>query len=428
MTQPRRTDDPDQLGAWLEQLLRPGDHVVWSQGASTPTPLVEQLTRVRAAATGGAVFLSVGVGGTIDPAVVDHLRVTGLGALGSTRRLADAGVLEVVPSHLSQVPDLLRSRALRADVVFVQVAPEMDGSHSLGLDAGYLAAAIEQARLVVAEVGARVPQTRGHQRLATDRIDLVLETDRQLPELALPPPTDAERRIAALAVELVPDRATVQFGIGSAPAALTESLRGASGLTLHTGLLDDAQFSLITSGAASGTTHPISPDHAVTTTLAGTRNLYDRATDAGVLVRELEHTHALATLAQLPRFTAINTAVEVDLTGQVNAEAVGTRLVGGLGGLGDFVRGTAIAPGGRSLFLLPATAGAEEHPRIVPHLGSRSVTVPRSDVDVVVTEHGVAELRGATLNQRARRLTAIAAPQHRDALERWWASSADAVR
>lgn len=428
MTRPRRTDDPDELGGWLEQLLRPGDHVVWSQGAATPMPLVEQLTRVRAAATGGAVFLSVGVGDTVDPVVADHLRVTGLGALGSTRLLADAGVLEVVPAHLSQVPGLLRTGVLRADVVLVQVAPAVDGSHSLGLDAGYLAAAVDQARVVVAEVGRRVPETLGHRRLAADRIDLVLETDRPLPELAPPTPTDVERRIAELAVEFVPHRATVQFGIGSAPAALTEPLRAADGLTLHTGLLDDAQFSLVTSGAATGAAHPIRRGHAVTATLAGTRELYDQATDAGVLVREVEHTHGLATLARLPRFTAVNTAVEIDLSGQVNAEAVGQRLVGGLGGLGDFLRGAAISSEGRSLLLLPSTAGAQGLPRIVPQLGSASVTVPRSDVDVVVTEHGVAELRGATLEQRARRLIAIAAPQHRDALERWWARSPGELR
>jgi acyl-CoA hydrolase len=426
MTGPRRTGDPAELGGWLEELLRPGDHVVWSQGAATPMPLVEQLTRVRAAATGGAVFLSVGVGETVSPLVSDHLRVTGLGALGSTRQLADAGVLEVVPAHLSQVPDLFRTGALRVDVVFVQVAPAVDGSHSLGLDAGYLDAAIDQARVVVAEVGRRVPETRGHRRLAADRIDLVLETDRPLPELAPPPSTRVERRIAELAVELVPDRATVQFGIGSAPAALTEPLRAAEGLTLHTGLLDDAQFSLVTSGAATGTDHPLHPGHAVTATLAGTHDLYRSATDAGVLVREVAYTHGLATLARLPRFTAVNTAVEVDLSGQVNAEAVGDRLVGGLGGLGDFLRGATISPGGRSLLLLPSTAGSQGLSRIVPQLSSPSVTVPRSDIDVVVTEHGAAELRGASLDQRARRLIAVAAPEHRDELERRWASSADA--
>jgi acyl-CoA hydrolase len=428
MTLPRRTDDPDVLGGWLELLLRPGDHVVWSQGAATPMPLIEQLTRVRGAASGGAVFLSVGVGDTVDPVVADHLRVTGLGALGSTRALADAGVLEVVPTHLSQVPDQFRTGALRVDVVLVQVAPAVDGSHSLGLDAGYLSAAIDQARVVVAEVGRRVPETHGHRRLDADRIDLVLETDRPLPELTPPAPTAVERRIAELAVDLVPDRATLQFGIGSAPAALTEPLRGASGLTLHTGLLDDPQFSLVTSGAATGTAHPFSPGHAVTATLAGTRDLYEQVTAAGVLVREVEHTHGLATLARLPRFTAVNTAVEIDLTGQVNAEAVGARVVGGLGGLGDFLRGAAISPGGRSLLLLPSTAGAQRSPRIVGQLGSRAVTVPRSDVDVVVTEHGVAELRGASLEERARRLIAIAAPQHRDELERWWACSPDSRR
>lgn len=427
MTGPRRTEDPEQLGAWLRELLRPGDHVVWSQGAATPLPLIEQLTRVRDAASGGAVFVSVGVGPSVDPVIADQLRVMGLGALGSSRSLADAGVLEVVPAHLSQVPDLLRTGRLRADLVFVQIAREHDGSHSLGLDAGYLSAAMDQARLVIAEVGERVPETRGHRRLPPGRIDLALETDRPLPELVPRTPTAVERRIAELAVEQVPDKATLQFGIGSVPAALTEPLQAAHGLTLHTGLLDEPQFSLVTSGAATGAGHPMTPGHAVTATLAGTDALYREATGAGVLVRELEHTHGLTTLARLPRFTAVNTAVEIDLTGQVNAEAVGDRLVGGLGGLGDFMRGAGLAPGGRALLLLPSTAGAGGASRIVPQLGSRAVTVPRSDVDVVVTEHGVAQLRGASLEQRARRLTAIAAPEHRDGLERSWAGAGRTV-
>ena len=299
------------------------------------------------------------------------------------------------------------------DVALVQVAPaDATGRHSLGIDAAYAHAAMKAARLVVAEVNDRMPHTWGHVPVDPDSFDLVLRTDRPLPEVPPRAPSPMEQAIANHAVTLVPDGATLQFGIGSTPGAVAAALAGRRGLGLHTGLMDDAQFLLVRTGAVD-----VDRRRPVAGTLAGTRALYTEAAEAGVLVRDAEHSHGSVSLSRLRRFTAVNTAVEVDLTGQVNAEVAGNRYVGGVGGLADFVRGALVSDGGRSVFVLPSTAANGRVSRIVTRLAEGTVTVPRSDVDAVATEHGVAELRGRSLAERAELLRAIAHPDHRAALD-----------
>lgn len=397
---------------WLGRALRPGDHVIWSQGAAEPTPLLEDVIALREHATGGALVTSIGFSRTVTAEVTDHLRVRGLGGLGSHRRLTAAGVLEVLPTHLSQLPAAIRRGDVRVDVALVQVAPaDVTGRHSLGIDAAYAHAAMDAARLVVAEVNDRMPHTEGHVPVDPDRFDLVLRTDRPLLEVPSRAPSPVERAVADHAAALVPDGATLQFGIGSTPGAVAAALAGRRGLGLHTGLMDDAQFALVRAGAVD-----VERRRPTAGTLAGTRALYTEAAEAGVLVRDVEHSHGLVSLSRLRRFTAVNTAVEVDLTGQVNAEVAGHRYVGGVGGLADFVRGALVSDGGRSVFVLPSTAADGRVSRIVARLAEGTVTVPRSDVDAVATEHGVAELRGRSLAERAERLRAIAHPDHRAAL------------
>lgn len=406
------TRDPRLFRQWLDRALRPGDHVIWSQGAAEPTPLLEDVIALREQATGGALVTSIGFTETVTAEVADHLRLRGLGGLGSHRRLTVAGILEVLPTHLSQLPAAIRRGDVRVDVLLAQVAPaDSTGRHSLGIDAAYTHAAMEAARLVVAEVNDRMPFTGGHALVDPDRFDLVLHTDRPLIEVPSRDPSPVERAIADHAVRVIPAGATLQFGIGSTPGAVARALVDRRGLGLHTGLMDDAQFALVRAGAVD-----VGHRRPVAGTLAGTRRLYIDAAKAGVLVRDAEHSHGLVSLSRLRRFTAVNTAVEVDLTGQVNAEVVGHRYVGGVSGLADFVRGALVSDGGRSVFVLPSTAADGRVSRIVSALAEGTVTVPRSDVDAVATEHGVAELRGRSLAERAKALRAIADPAHRDAL------------
>lgn len=210
--------------------------------------------------------------------------------------------------------------------------------------------------------------------------------------------------------------ATLQVGIGSTPRAVVEHLAGHRDLRLHTSLLDETMFSLVDLGVIRNS-GPAGCSAVVAGTLAGSSGFYRAAADAGVAVRDAEYTHGLAVLAASPRFTAVNSAVEIDLSGQVNAEVVAGRSIGEIGGLGDFVRGAMLSEGGRSVFALPATDRSGRRSRIVASLEDGVVTVPRSDVDVVVTEFGVAELRGCSIGERGARLTRIAHPDHRADLE-----------
>lgn len=365
-----------------------------------------------------SVFLGTGLGRTLRTEHADHIRMRGLGGLGTMRALASTGALHVLPVHGGQVGRLLTEGRIRCDVALLMLSPAgSEGTHSLGCTVDYLDAAIATARTVIAEVSPRVPFTFGHDAVPVSRLDAVLESDR-LPFGAVPSKIGAIGcAIAAHVAALVEDGSTIQTGLGELPEAILDGLGGHRNLGLHSGILGDAAMALIERGVLTNARKPIDTGRSVTTTLVGSEALYTFAhRNPDILVRPSGYTHADVVLAQLPRFVAVNSAVEVDLTGQVNAEQAGRAIVGGIGGQADFARAASRSPGGCSIIALPATATSGAS-RIVARL-SGPVTTPRADVDVVVTEHGTADLRGCTLVERQRRLIAIAAPEAREGLER----------
>lgn len=402
----------------LSGLIRPGDHVLWGQVAGEPPALVEALVEQRAALGPFSVFLGTGLGHALRPEHADHIRMSGLGGLGTMRALASAGVLEVLPLHGGQVGRLIAEGRIRCDVALLMLSPAgPEGTHSLGCTVDYMDAAVAAARTVIAEVSPRVPFTFGHDALPAARLDAVLETDRPLFGARPPKIGAAGRAIATHVADLVLDGSTLQTGLGELPEAILEGLGGHRDLGLHSGILGDAAMALIQRGVLTNARKPIDTGRSVTTTLVGSESLYAFAhRNPDILLRPSGYTHADAVLARIPRLVAINSAVEVDLTGQVNAEQAGRAIVGGIGGQADFARAASRSPGGCSIIVLPATASGGAS-RIVARL-SGPVTTPRADVDVVVTEHGAADLRGGTLGERRRRLIAIAAPEAREALER----------
>jgi acyl-CoA hydrolase len=415
LSAPRRLDPtaPDFHG-----LIRPGDHILWGQVTGEPPTLVEALVSQRAALGPVSAFLGTGLGRALRPEHADHIGMLGLGGLGTARVLASAGAMEVLPVHGGQVGRLITEGRIRCDVALLMVSPAgPEGTHSLGCTVDYMDAAIATARTVIAEVSPHVPFTFGHEAIPVSRLDAVLETTRA-PFTARPPKIGAAgRAIAAHVAALIEDGSTIQTGLGELPEAILEGLGGHRDLGLHSGILGDAAKALIERGVLTNARKPIDTGRSVTTTVVGGEALYTFVhRNAEVLVRPSGYTHADAVLARLPRLVAINSAVEVDLTGQVNAEQAGHAIVGGIGGQADFARAASRSPGGCSIIALPATAsnGAS---RIVARL-SGPVTTPRADVDVVVTEHGAADLRGCTLRERRRRLAAIAAPEARETLER----------
>jgi acyl-CoA hydrolase len=402
----------------LSQLVRPGDGVLWGQGTAEPQTLVEAFLAQRAAYPGASVFLGINYSGAVRAEHADRLRFTAYCGTGHNRSLIDAGVADVLPFPFSQFGTLIRGGRIRADVVFVQVSPPNEhGEHSLGLSAEYLVPALAQARAVIAEINDRVPWTYTERRLRAGDFALSVRSSRTP---ALGPggaPGEIEQRIGAHAAPYVPDGATLECGIGAVPDAVLAALADRRDLGMHSGSLGDGIVDLMQRGVITNARKPIDTGKTVGGVLLGTRKLFDFVDrNPAVELRGSDHTHGAAALARLPAFVAINSAVEVDLTGQVNAEIANGAYVGAVGGAPDFIRAANASPGGVSLLCLPASVGTKAS-RIVARL-SGPVATPRSEAGVIVTEYGAADLRGQTLRARAARMLEIAHPAFRESLER----------
>lgn len=396
--------------------IRPGDTVMWGQGPGEPRTLVEALVEQRSSFGPVNVFIGASYSGTLRPEHADYIKMIGIGGVGSNSTLTGAGSLDVVPCHVSAIPGLITSGRLAADVVLLHLSPAAgDGSHSLGLVREWLPEAIRSARVVIAEVNDRIPTTRGGPRVRADELDTVIHTSRDPVTLAPTAATEAEELLAARVAALIADRSTVQLGIGVIAPAVARALAGKRDLGLHTGTLGDWFVDLQESGALTNRYKGVDPGVSVTASIVGSQVLYDYvAASTSVVLRPFSYTHDPRVLARLENLVSVNSAIEVDLTGQVNAETVGGRHVGAVGGQVDFVRAAML--GGRSIIALPSTARQGQVSRIVGRLGDGVVTTARSDADLVVTEHGVADLRGLPLRQRALRLISVADPAFRPAL------------
>jgi acyl-CoA hydrolase len=403
----------------LREWIRPGDQIIWGQACGEPQTLTAALVAQRADLGGVSVFMGSCFSTTFKPEHADHIRFQAFGAIGSSRKLSRAGVLDLVPTHVSRIAPLIEQGSIRSDIAFVQVAPADDsGRYSLGLVSDYIRSAIRKARHVIVEVNAQVPQVACVEPLSADEIDLMIETDRPLIEVPAAAPTDLDRAIAQIAGAFIPDRATLQMGIGAVPEAVMSQLRDRRDLSVHSGMVGDSLVDLIECGAVTNAFKELDPGITITGALIGTRRLFDFChRNPQVRMHPSSYTHDITVLAKLSRFISLNSAIEVDLSGQVNAEIAGGQYVGAVGGQVDYVRAAALSPGGCSMIALPSTAQDGAVSRIVPTL-SGPVTTARSDVDIVITEFGAAQLRGRSLSERARALIAIAHPAHRDMLER----------
>jgi acyl-CoA hydrolase len=376
----------------LARHIRPGDGVVFGQACAEPQTLTEALVAQRAGFSGAVLFMGVNWSGIVKPEHADHLRLSAYCGSGHNRALADAGVLDIHPHPYSQLAGLIRARKIRADVVMLQVSPPNAlGEYSLGLAAEYLVPALECCRAVIGEVNDQVPWTYSEKLLRKENFALLVESS--WPPVALPygPPGDLEKAIARHAAPFVPEGATLEMGLGALPDAVLGMLGERKRLAIHSGSLGDGAVELMQRGIVA---------QADCGVLMGTRRLFEHAREnAALRLRSTEYTHNPRVLAGIERFVAINSAVEVDLTGQVNAEVANGSYLGAVGGALDFIRAANHSPGGVSLMLLPAA-------RIVDKL-SGPVSTPRSEAGVIVTERGAADLRGCTLRERAARMRAI---------------------
>lgn len=400
----------------LAHVIRAGDRVLCGQGCAEAVALTGRLAAVRERVGPFEVFVGPVFSDSFADAPAAGLRFASYGAMGRAARLARAGVLEVWPIHYGTLAAGFADGTIRADVVLLQLAAGPEG-YAAALANDYTVAAARHARCVVGEVNRRAPWCHGAELDPAIRIDAVVETDRDPVPLAPATVGEAERAIARHVAALVPDGATLQIGIGAIPDAVLSELGGHRDLGIHSGLIGDRVVALIAGGAVTNGRKAVDPGLTVSNTAFGTERLFrfiDR--NPAVRLRPASHTHAPAVLAAQERMTAINAAIEVDLSGQINAELADGAPVGGVGGLVDFTRGARASRGGRAIVALRSTDRGGAISRIVPRVAA--VTVARSDVDTVVTEHGVAQLAHRGPAERARALIAIAAPQHRDALAR----------
>lgn len=400
--------------------IRAGDRVMVGQATAEPATLLRRL--LEEARAGGLpafrLFLGPVYSDALEGGVPDSVTVESYGAIGRTARLARAGRLEVFPLHISELQRAVVSGALPVDVVLMPLRPALSGAGwNLGNARDYVHDAARRARVVLGELQPRQPRTCGGD---VDDITVAALVRAEAPpvEVIAPAPDAIARRIAARVAALAPDGAVLQTGVGTIPAAVCAALGDHRDIGCHSGAVTDGIVDLAERGVLTNARKERDPGVSVGGVLLGSRRLFDFA-DRNPVFRLAGHgeTHALRALAGLSNMFAVNSALEVDLTGQVGAEVADGRYVGAVGGQVDFVRGAMASPGGRSVIALPSVT-ARGDSRIVLRTGI--VTCGRADADTIVTEHGVAELRGRSLTDRARRMIAIAAPEHREALERGW--------
>lgn len=400
----------------LARLIQPGDVVVLGQGSGEPLTLSEMLVEQRSRLGGIQLFLGASFSRVFQPEHCDFIRYSGLGGVGASRRLIQNGGFEIYPVHMSQLPGHFAEKRIRCDVVLLQAGIADDGRWTFGVTSDYMSAAIANARTVIAEVNSQVPRTRSRTELDGASIDIAIQSDRPLlavPAAAIGP---TEERIARHVSEFIPDRAVLQIGIGAIPEAIMSQLRDRKDLGIHSGMIGDSVAELVEAGVITNAFKPIDAGSTVTGTLIGTEKLFrfaDGNTD--LLVERTEYTHNPQVLTKFHNFISINSALEVDLTGQINSESVNGQYMGAVGGALDYVRAAVASPGGHSIIALQSMTGNRS--KIVSQL-SGPATTPRSDADIIVTEWGAAQLRGLSLRQRTIAMLGIAHPEHRERLER----------
>lgn len=396
---------------------------VYVQGvASTPHHLLAGLAR-RASVLRNLRLIHMHLEGPtpwISEALQGRIRDVSLFVGANLRQAVNRGQADYVPIFLSEIPWLLRQEAFRPDAVLLNVSPpDRHGFVSLGPTVEACLQALESASVVIAQINPAVPRTLGSALLPTDAITFGVRWEEPPAFLPPPDPDPVASRIARYVASLVPDRATLQVGIGRVPGAVLAGLDRHRDLGIHSEMISDGVRVLAERGVITGRAKGTDPGRIVATFALGSPDLYAFLNDNPVVaMRPVDYTNDTAVIRRNPRMISVNSAVEVDLLGQVVADSVGPRILSGVGGQMDFVRGASLAPEGKSIIALPSRT-QDGQPRIVASLRpGAAVTTTRSHIQYVVTEFGIADLHGQSIAERARRLIAVAHPDDRETLAR----------
>ncbi len=369
--------------------------------------------------------LTVGPADYVSPEMSGHLRVNTLFISDNVRAAVNEGLADFTPCFLSEIPGLFKSGRLPLDVALIQVSPPDDhGFCSYGVEVGVTKTAAQSAKCVIAEINPNMPRTLGDSFIHISKINVMVPVNYLLPELRMSADNDpVSERIADHVAALIPDGATLQTGIGAIPDAVLSRLGDRRDLGIHTELFSDGIIDLVNRGVINGERKTIHAGKITAGFMLGTQRLYDFVNDNPLVeLHPTEYVNDPFVIAQNDNMIAINSAIEVDLTGQVCADSIGPRLYSGVGGQVDFIYGASRSKGGKPIIALPSTLVTKDGSKLSKITAllkpGAGVTTTRNHVHYVVTEHGVADLYGKTIAQRAEALIAIAAPEFRDELTR----------
>jgi len=398
--------------------IRRGTRILIGSGAAEPHELVSALVDHGAHLADNEIvhLLTLGPAPYVESGLERRFRHTAFFIGPNTREAVHSGRADFMPVFLSDIPTLIRSRRVGIDVALIQVSPpDAHGYVSLGVSVDVVLAAVDTATLVLAEVNPNMPRTLGNSFVHVSQLHRLVPVDYPVSELNPVAPDEVSRRIGQHAATLIPDGATLQMGIGTIPDAVLHSLDGHSDLGIHTEMFSDGVMRLVNKGVINGKRKTLLPGKMVTSFIMGSQALYQWVHDNPVVeMRPTSFTNDPFTIARNDNMVAINSALAVDLTGQVAADTVGGRFFSGIGGQVDFIRGASRSRDGRAIIALPSTARKGSVSRIVAALEEGAgVVTSRGDVRYVVTEYGVADLWGKNIRQRAMALIEIAHPDFR---------------
>ncbi len=405
------------------ELVSSGQRVFVHGSAATPSSLLAALLD-RAGEVTDVELVAISTLGAIDwnrPAVRKNIFLNSLFVSANVREWVDGHGADYIPVFLSEIPALFREGRLPVDVAMLQVSPpDAHGYCSLGTSVDAALAAAGQAKTIIAQINPRMPRTLGDSHIHVSRITAAIHEERELPEVHYGADADEDTdRIGRYVAELVEDGSTLQMGIGAIPDAVLRFLGDHKGLGVHTEMFSDGVVPLVEKGVITNEHKKVERGKIVTTFVLGSRSDYDFVNDNPfVAFRHVAWVNHTAVIRKNQKVVAINSAIQIDITGQVCADSIGTHQYSGIGGQMDFMRGASLSPGGKPIIAMPSVT-KKGISRIVPMLNpGAGVVTTRGHVQWVVTEHGVANLYGKGMQERARLLIGLAAPQHREALER----------